>query len=143
MGLIVELRRRNVLRMALLYLGAAWLVLQVVDVLIDRGPLPESLGPITLTVLAIGLPIALVLSWFYEITPSGVVLDEDAGAGAALPVAGRRIDFIIIAVMGAALLMFAYDKWWIPEPSELSVAVLPFENMSADPEQEYFSDGLS
>ena len=108
MSLFLELRRRNVLRMAVLYLGAAWLILQVVDVLIDRGPLPESLGPITLWVLVTGFPIALVLSWFYEVTPEGVALDEDVEPGAALPVAGRRVDFIIIAVMAAALLLFAY-----------------------------------
>jgi hypothetical protein len=64
MSLFTELKRRNVFRMALLYLGAAWLVMQVVDLLIDRGPLPESLGPVMLTVLAIGFPIALILSWF-------------------------------------------------------------------------------
>ena len=143
MGLISELRRRNVLRMALLYLGAAWLVLQVVDVLIDRGPLPESLGPLTLTVLVIGFPIALALSWFYEVRPEGVTLDEGVEPGANVPVVGRRVDFVIIAVMAAALLLFAWDKWWTAPPPERSIAVLPFVNMSADSDLEYFSDGIS
>ena len=144
MGLIAELRRRNVLRMALLYLGAAWLLLQVVDVLIDRGPLPESFGPITLTVLVIGFPIALLLSWFYELTPEGLKIDADAESDRSLEgFSGRRIDFVIIAVLAAAVVVFSYDKWWPQEPLDLSIAVLPFDNMSADAEQEYFSDGIS
>jgi len=142
MGLVSELRRRNVFRMAALYLGAAWLVIQVVDLLIDRIPLPESLGLISLTVLVIGFPIALILSWVYEITPEGVTVDEGGTPGAHFTVVGRGVDFIIIAVMGAALLLFAYDKWWTEPPPERSVAVLPFENFSAGIDQQYFADGI-
>jgi len=99
MGMLSELRRRNVFRMALLYLGAAWLVMQIVDLLIDRSPLPESVGPITLIVLAIGFPIALIIS---------------------------------------CVLVFAYDKWWVPGPPEHSIAVLPFANTSPDKESADF-----
>jgi len=144
MGLVSELRRRNVLRMALLYLGAAWLIMQIVDLLIDRGPLPESIGPITLTVLAIGLPIALIISWFYEVTPEGISLDTDEEPPeSATGVTGRRVDFVIISLLAAAVLLFAYDKWWIGPPPERSVAVLPFANMSTDEDSAYFSDGLA
>jgi len=144
MGLVSELRRRNVFRMALLYLGAAWLIMQVVDLLIDRGPLPESIGPITLTVLAIGFPIALIVSWFYELTPEGVSLDTDErSAEPAAGFAGRRVDFVIISVLAAAVLVFAYDKWWTGPPPERSVAVLPFANMSADEENSYLAAGIT
>ncbi|MEJ2127748.1 MAG: hypothetical protein P8X81_02770 [Woeseiaceae bacterium] len=144
MGLVSELRRRNVFRMALLYLGAAWLIMQVVDLLIDRGPLPESIGPITLTVLAIGFPIALIISWFYELTPEGISFDTDERlAESASDVTGRRVDFVIISLLAAAVLVFAYDKWWIGPPPERSVAVLPFTNMSAEEDSAYFSDGLA
>jgi hypothetical protein len=113
MGIVSELRRRNVFRMALLYLGAAWLIMQVVDLLIDRGPLPESIGPITLTVLAIGFPIALIISWFYELTPEGISLDTDEQpAESASDVTGRRVDFVIISLLAAAVLVFAYDKFF-------------------------------
>jgi adenylate cyclase len=108
MGLVSELRRRNVFRMALLYLGAAWLIMQVVDLLIDRGPLPDSIGPITLTVLAIGLPIALIISWFYELTPEGISRDTDERpAESATGITGRRVDFVIISLLAAAALAFA------------------------------------
>jgi TolB-like protein len=53
------------------------------------------------------------------------------------------MDFIVISMLAAAVILFAYDKWWIGPPPEKSIAVLAFENMSADPEQEYFSDGIS
>ena len=144
MNILTELKRRNVLRMALLYLGAAWLVLQVVDVLIDRGPLPESLGPITLTVLVIGFPIALLLSWFYELTPEGIKVDADRESDRPIEgFAGRRVDFVIIAVLAAAVVVFSYDKWWPQGPMDRSIAVLAFDNMSGDPGEEYFSDGIS
>lgn len=143
MSLISEIKRRNVLRMAALYLGSAWLIMQVVDLLIDRGPLPESLGPITLMVLAIGLPIALILSWFYEITPEGVTLDENIRAGEAQPVRGQRLNSVVIAVMAAALLLFAYDKWWTGPPPVRSVAVLPFDTLSTDAEAMHLGSGVA
>ena len=77
MGLVSELRRRNVLRMAVLYAVASWLVMQVAEVLMTLGRLPDWIGPTILGLLAIGFPIALVFSWFYEITPEGISLEKD------------------------------------------------------------------
>jgi TolB-like protein len=142
--LFTELKRRNVLRMAVLYVVATWLVMQVAGVLIDLGVLPVRVGPWVLGALVIGFPIALVFSWFFEITPEGLSLEKDIPEGQSIThVTGRRMDFIVIAVLAAGLILFAYDKWWPREPLELSIAVLPFDNMSAHPEQEYFSDGIS
>lgn len=143
MGQISELRRRGVFRMGMLYLAAAWLLLQVIDLLIDRGPLPEALGPLSLTVLAIGFPIALLFSWFFEITSEGISLETECDAVQPVGFSGRRIDFIVIAVLAAAVLVFGYDKWWPRGPIEHSIAVLPFANMSNDTEQEYVSDGIA
>lgn len=144
MGLVSELRRRNVLRMAALYIVAAWLVMQVATVLMDLGVLPKAIGPWVLAVLAIGFPVALIFSWLFEITPEGLSLEKDVPEGQSIThVTGRRMDFVIIAILSAGLLLFAYDKWWIGPPPEKSIAVLAFANMSGDPDQEYFSDGLS
>ncbi len=144
MRLVSELRRRNVLRMAVLYVVAAWLILQVAEVLIALAKLPDWIGTTTLILLAVGFPIALVFSWFYELTPEGISLEKDVKPGESMThVTGRRLDFIVISLLCAAVILFAYDKWWTGPPPEKSIAVLAFENMSGDPEQEYFSDGIS
>jgi TolB-like protein len=110
----------------------------------DLGALPDAIGPWVLALLVIGFPIALVFSWLFEITPEGLTLEKDVPEGASIThITGRRMDFIVIAVLLAGLILLAYDKWWPRDPLELSIAVLPFDNMSADPEQEHFSDGIS
>jgi TolB-like protein/Tfp pilus assembly protein PilF len=143
-SLISELKRRNVFRMAALYLLSAWLIMQVAEVFIDLARLPEWVGPAVLGLLAIGFPIALVLSWFYEISAAGIKLEQERDSNAPLDEApGRRIDFIVISLLSAALILFAYDKWWLTPSPELSMAVLPFENMSTEPGKDYYSDGIS
>ena len=139
MGFVSELKRRRVLRMLVLYVIAAWLIMQVAEVVITLGNLPDWVGPLVLGLLALGLPIALILSWFYELTPEGLALDKDgepAAPAAHLP--SRRMDFIVIALLTAGLLLFAYDKWAGIEPSEQSIAVLPFQNMNPDDERTGF-----
>ena len=144
MGLISELRRRNVLRMVVLYAVAAWLIMQMAGVLIDLAKLPDWFGTTILWLLAVGFPIALIFSWFYELTPEGLSLEKDVDRSESIThVTGRRLDFIVISLLCAAVILFAYDKWWMSGPPEKSIAVLAFENMSGDPEQEYFSDGIS
>ena len=144
MGLVSELRRRNVLRMLVLYVVAAWLIMQVAEVIIALANLPDWIGPGILGLLAVGFPIALAFSWFYELTPEGMKLEKDIDpAESTTHVTGRRLDFLVISLLCAAVILFAYDKWWIGDPPEKSVAVLPFINLSGNPDNEYLSNGLT
>ena len=144
MKLVSELKRRNVLRMAVLYAVAAWLIMQVAEVVMTLAVLPDWTGRITLTLLALGFPIALIFSWFYELTPEGISLEKDIKVGESIThVTGRRLDFVVIAMLCAAVLMFAYDKWWISGPPVTSIAVLPLDDFSADAEQQYLADSMT
>jgi len=144
MSLYHELKRRNVFRMAVLYVVAAWLIVQVADVLIDLAKLPDWTGTTTLLLLAVGFPIALILSWFYELTPEGLSLEKDVEPHESIThLTGRKIDFIVISLLCAAVILFAWHTWWPSGPMDRSIAVLPFENMSDDVSNEYFSDGVS
>jgi len=152
MGLVTELRRRNVLRMAGLYAVAAWLIMQVAEVVLTLAAFPYWSGQVVLILLAIGFPIALVFSWFYELTPEGISLEKDVDPGDSISqVTGRRIDFIAISLLSAAVILFAWHTWWPSAPVDGSfandepidsIAVLPLQNLSNDPAQEYFVEGM-
>jgi TolB-like protein/Tfp pilus assembly protein PilF len=144
MGLLSELKRRNVYRMAALYMIAAWLVMQVTEVVMTLAALPKGAGEIVLILLAIGFPIALIFSWFYELTPEGLSLEKDVHPTDSIThLTGRRMDFVVIALLCAALVVFAYDKWWMSGPPLTSIAVLPLESLSDDPEQDYFAEEMT
>ncbi len=152
MGLLSELKRRNVFRMAVLYVLAAWLIAQVAEVVVTLAALPDWTGRAVLLVLALGFPIALVFSWFYELTPEGLSLDKDIEPGeSTTPIAGRRLDLVVIALLSAAVILFAWYTWWSPTQIDdalvsdegiRSVAVLPLRNLSNDPDQAYFVEGM-
>jgi len=144
MGVFSELRRRNVLRMAALYIVIAWVIVQVADALIGLASLPAWSGQVVLGLLALGFPIALIFSWFFEITPEGPALETEVPAGQSIMhVTGRRMDFVVIALLAAGLLLFAWDKWWVDPPPEKSIAVLPFESLSpGDPSTAVLALGI-
>ncbi len=143
MSLLSELKRRNVLRMAVVYMVATWLIMQVTEVMMALAGLPTGMGEIVLILLAIGLPIALIISWFYELTPEGLTLEQNVAPGESIThITGRRMDAIAISLLCAAVLLFAYDKWWPQASIEKSIAVLPFANRSNDEKDAFFVDGI-
>lgn len=148
-----ELKRRNVFRVGIAYLVASWLVLQVVDVVAPMLDLPNWVGRAILLMLAVGFVISLILGWAFELTPEGVKREKDVDRSQAnADKTGRKLNVVIIAVLAVALAFFAYERFVlheheVPEAAsvdvEKTIAVLPFVNMSADEEQEYFADGLT
>lgn len=141
-----ELRRRQVYRLAGVYVIGGWALVQVAGVLFDVVGAPEgSLRTIAL-VLVLGFPLALLLAWLYDITPAGVVRTPPAGEIESAPVRWnwRWIDYVIIAaLLGIVVFMMARGRDAPPGPVAHSIAVLPFADLSPEGDNRYFSDGLS
>jgi len=154
--LLAELQRRNVIRMAGLYLVGAWLVVQVAATLLPVFAAPEWVMRALVGVLVIGFFAALVVSWIFELTPEGLKRDaEVTPADSIAPQTARRMDRMLLLVMALALGYFAFDKFVLTPANdaasatrltpvgEASIAVLPFVNMSTDAENGFFADGIS
>ena len=100
MSFIAELKRRNVVRVALAYAVAAWLLLQVVDVILPILELPNWVAKIILLLLVIGFVIAVFIAWAYELTPEGIKRESEVDPAQSItPQTGRRLDFLIIGVL--------------------------------------------
>src|SRR3954452_14803744 len=107
-----ELKRRNVIRFAGLYLVGAWLLVQVAGTVLPMFGAPDWLPRSIVILLAIGFIPALVFSWVFELTPQGLKRDEDVRPEESIaPQTARRMDRLIIAVLAAAIGYFAFDKF--------------------------------
>lgn len=157
MSFVSELKRRNVFRAAFAYAVVWWLLIQVVDLLLDAFAAPDWILRFIIILLAIGFPVALILSWFFELTTDGLIKSADlAKHEEELRAFRRYLNPIIISMLSAAVLLFTLDKMgWIGSPlkdafveqgeaeaTEYRLAVLPFTNRSGLPENAYFVDGI-
>ncbi len=143
-GLFEELKRRNVIRVAMAYVAVSWLLIQVVGELFPVYGLSDAAIRVVVAILAVGFIPVLIISWVFELTPEGLVRDEDVDRSRSIAsLTGRKLDFMIIAVLVVALGFFAVFRPASFTEGQRSIAVLAFVNMSSDPEQEYFSDGLA
>lgn len=153
MSLLVELRKRKVFQVAAGYLAVAWLLVQVTATILPAFDLPVWTLRLVVLLFALGFPVAVLMAWALELTPDGVKLDMSKSGG-------KRM-LAITAALAVLALGWFFRGQWLPETpahpqavvareaaarlvaDERSIAVLPLVNASNDPDQQFFSDGLS
>ena len=166
MSLFSELKRRNVIRVAVAYLAAAWLITEVAGTVLPAFGYGDSELRIIIILLVIAIVPVLVFSWVFEITPEGLKREVDVNQEQSITrFTGKKIDRIIIVLLALGLVYFAFDKFildpaeddqiaasahqegraeaWIESFGDRSIAVLPFDNKSNDPNDDYLSAGFA
>jgi len=153
MSFFAELKRRNVYKVAIAYAVVAWLLIQAASIFFPAFDAPPWVMKIFIIVIIFGFPVALIFSWAFEFTPEGIKLESDVEPNQSIARrTGRKIVALTITVAVLAAGLFAYQlirsnpqgsKSSEPAPiSNKSIAVLPFDNLSHDPENAYFSEGI-
>ena len=142
-----ELHRRNVIKATVAYLVACWLILQVLSIVLPSLNAPDWIMRASMLVMLIGLPVWIIISWIYDLTPEGLKktdeLDEEATVVAKT---NKRLNFFILgALVGvAAVLIFKpVGNLVKTDDGKYAIAVLPFENMGASGDDAWFGDGVT
>ena len=164
MSFLAELKRRNVIRVAVAYVLLGWVVLQGADFLLDLVGAPEWVIRALAVIGLVGLPFALFFAWAFELTPEGIRRDSEVDRSRSITAqTGKRLNAVIIGLLATAVVLLLVDRFLRPSPGEAtaaseqpaasaqaaaeeagaSVAVLPFVAMSSGEDDEYFADGLT
>ena len=162
MNFFAELKRRNVYKVAVAYAVVAWLLIQAASILFPTFDAPAWAMKVFVALLVLGFPVALVLSWAFEITPEGIKFESEIDPKKSITrKTGRKIVglTIALAIVAAGLMIFQmvgrnrwargsenaedgrFDGPSLPIPAK-SIAVLPFDNLSRDPDNAYFCEGV-
>jgi TolB-like protein/Tfp pilus assembly protein PilF len=145
-----ELKRRNVYRAAVAYGVVAWFLTQLTTQVFPFFEIPTSAVRFVVIALAVGFPIAMLLSWLYELTPEGIVRTEDLRPVQARSIqraTGRILDFIIIGALVLVIAMLIIGRLPFYQQTgesivQKSIAILPFENLSEEKANAYFAEGV-
>src|SRR5947207_4062554 len=151
----VELKRRNVYKVAVAYAIVGWLLVQIATQVFPFLEIPTWVVRLVIVLVAVGFPIALVIAWAFELTPEGIKRTEDVDPAASTR-QPRKHAWIFIVIIGAAFSigLFLIGRYTArdtaPRQSEAatsaigqkSIAVLPFDNLSRDPDNAYFCEGV-
>src|SRR6266511_1622078 len=144
-----ELKRRNVYKVAIAYAVVAWLLMQIASQIFPFFEIPNWAVRLVVLLLIIGFPVAMILAWAFELTPEGIKRAEDVDLSKSVRrQTGRKLDFFIIAVLLLVIGILVFQRLHpnvsraVSSSPEKSIAVLPFDNLSRDPDNAYFAEGI-
>jgi hypothetical protein len=143
-----ELKRRNVYKVAVAYAVVGWLVMQVAATIVPALHLPDSLTTAVVVITLLGFPLALVIAWAFEMTPEGMKPTENLAPDEHIPQWSQRKFFAfvgLVALLAAALFVWQGLEFRKLKPGATaakSIAMLSFENLSRDPDNAFFADGI-
>ncbi len=147
-ALLIELRRRRVIRAALIYGIVLWVVIQIAETVFPVLLLPEWSVRLVVALALLGFPVTVVLAWIFDVGPGGVQRTDAAGGAAGLA-PGARSALLVFAIATAVVILIGVWQW-APlgssarqDVADRSIAVFPFLDLSEAGDQEYFSDGIT
>jgi TolB-like protein len=168
MSFFSELKRRNVFRVGVAYAVSAWVLLQIVDLVLENINAPDWVMQAFMLAMAVGFPISLIIAWAFEVTPDGVKLAKDVDKSKSIArQTGQQLNRNIIVALSVAIVFLLTDRFrddLFSSPDDIvsntqqadtretevehpenrnSIAVLPFRDMSAKKDQAYFGEGIA
>ncbi len=164
MSFFNELKRRNVFKVGVAYAVASWVLLQIVDLVLENIHAPDWIMQVFMLALAVGFPIAVIIAWAFEVTPDGVKLERNVDRSKSIATqTGQHLNRGIIMILAVAVVFLLTERFrddaftepdaanigsedsiqTVDEQSNVSIAVLPFRDMSAAQDQAYFGEGIA